>query len=94
MADIISQKREKAQKRKFLKRTAFTISLLLLFQNNKSEKAFYTLQRSALFKDDPVPWQGPTMATIDGRGKYKIPRNISISILLTMIIFSLILLQY
>ena len=82
-----------AQKRKFLKRTAFTISLLLLFQNDKSEKAFYTLQRSALFKDDPVPRQGPTMATIDGRGKYKIPRNISISIL-TMKMFSLILLRY
>ena len=56
------------------------------------KKTFCILQRSALFKDDPVPRQGPTMATIDGRGKYKIPQNI-FTPTLTLKIFSLIL-QY
>ena len=69
--------------------------LKLLFQNKRlcnDFHAFLILLRSALFKDDPVPRQGPTMATIDGRGKYKIPQNIFTSIL-TLKVFSLILLR-
>ena len=79
------------------KESSWKEQLLLLtyyyyFRIINRKKTFYTLQRSALFKDDPVPRQGPTMATIDGRGKYKIPRNIFTSIL-AMKIFSLILLH-